>query len=330
MALGPSRLGRDPLPRSRELAEAEGPCRPARRRDAAPAVRGRRLRRLLRLARPRLQRRPDLPPRRRAAAARTGGTCRSATTDAPAPSWLAVRRSSGPAGSARRRTRTRPPTGRAGGSTSRPSWASWSAPVGARQPDRASPGLRRPRLRGRRPQRLVGPRHPGLGVRAARPVPRQVVRDVGRAWVTPLAALDAAWVRPARAGPGAAAVPRGRAATRGLDIDVEVVLNGEVVSRPPYRTMYWSPAQMLAHLTVNGASTRAPATSSPRAPSADPSRTSAARSSSCRGAGRSRSADGRTFLEDGDEVTLRYSAPGTGGGRITLGEVTGRIEPARP
>ena len=41
-------------------------------------------------------------------------------------------------------------------------------------------------------------------------------------------------------------------------------------------------------------------------------------------------ADGRTFLEDGDEVTLRYSAPGTGGGRITLGEVTGRIEPARP
>ena len=41
----------------------------ARRGDAAPAVRGRRLRRLLRLARPRLQRRPDLPPRRRAAAA---------------------------------------------------------------------------------------------------------------------------------------------------------------------------------------------------------------------------------------------------------------------
>ncbi len=28
-------------------------------------------------------------------------------------------------------------------------------------------------------------------------------------------------------------------------------------------------------------------------------------------------------------MTLRYSAPGTAGGRITLGEVTGRIEPAR-
>ena len=38
---------------------------------------------------------------------------------------------------------------------------------------------------------------------------------------------------------------------------------------------------------------------------------------------------GRTFLEDGDEVVLRYTAPGTGGGRIALGEVAGRVEPAR-
>ena len=35
-----------------------------------------------------------------------------------------------------------------------------------------------------------------------------------------------------------------------------MVLNGEVVSRPPYAAMYWSPAQMLAHMTVNGASLR--------------------------------------------------------------------------
>jgi fumarylacetoacetase len=38
---------------------------------------------------------------------------------------------------------------------------------------------------------------------------------------------------------------------------------------------------------------------------------------------------GHTFLEDGDEVVIRYSAPGIEGGRITLGEVAGRIEPAR-
>jgi fumarylacetoacetase len=35
----------------------------------------------------------------------------------------------------------------------------------------------------------------------------------------------------------------------------------------------------------------------------------------------------RSFLLDGDTVTLRASAPGTGGGRISLGEVTGTILP---
>jgi fumarylacetoacetase len=40
-------------------------------------------------------------------------------------------------------------------------------------------------------------------------------------------------------------------------------------------------------------------------------------------------AGGRTFLEAGDEVVLRYTAPGTSGGRIALGDVAGRVEPAR-
>ena len=38
--------------------------------------------------------------------------------------------------------------------------------------------------------------------------------------------------------------------------------------------------------------------------------------------------DGRTFLEDGDTVTIRATAPGSLGGRIALGEVTGTILPA--
>ena len=38
--------------------------------------------------------------------------------------------------------------------------------------------VRRPRLRRDAAQRLVGPRHPGLGVRPARAVPRQVVRHL--------------------------------------------------------------------------------------------------------------------------------------------------------
>ena len=147
-------------------------------------------------------------------------------------------------------------------------------------------------------------------------------------WITPLAALDAAWIDlPAQdpeplpyLGPGA---------TRGLDIEVEVELNGEVVSRPPYRTMYWSPAQMLAHMTVNGASLRTGdlfASGTISGPEPDQ-----------RGSflelswgGSEPFAGGHTFLEDGDVVVLRYSAPGMEGGRITLGEVTGEVVPAGP
>jgi fumarylacetoacetase len=150
-------------------------------------------------------------------------------------------------------------------------------------------------------------------------------------WVTPLAALDAAWVDLPEQDP--APLPYlGPGATRGLDIDVEVVLNGEVVSRPPYRTMYWSPAQMLAHLTVNGASLRTgDLFASGTVSGPEPGQ---------RGSFLELSWGGQepfttgyrqqhTFLEDGDEVVLRYSAPGTAGGRITLGEVSGRVEPAR-
>jgi fumarylacetoacetase len=150
------------------------------------------------------------------------------------------------------------------------------------------------------------------------------------AWVTPLAALDAAWCDLPGQDPAPLAYLDGG---RGLDIDVEVVLAGEVVSRPPYRTMYWSPAQMLAHLTVNGASTRpGDLFASGTISGPEPGTRGSFLELSWGGKEPFTGPDGqsRTFLEDGDEVTLRYSAPGTGGGRITLGEVTGRIEPARP
>ena len=146
------------------------------------------------------------------------------------------------------------------------------------------------------------------------------------AWVTPLAALEAAWCDPPAQEP--APLPY-LAGGRALDIAVEVVLNGQVVSRPPFRTMYWSPAQMLAHLTVNGASTR-PGDLFASGTISGPEPETRGSFLELSWGGKEPFADGRTFLEDGDEVTLRYSAPGTGGGRITLGEVTGRIEPARP
>ncbi len=147
------------------------------------------------------------------------------------------------------------------------------------------------------------------------------------AWVTPLAAFDDAWVDL----PGQDPEPLPYLApgdTNGLDIDVEVVLNGEVVSRPPYRTMYWSPAQMLAHLTVNGASIR-PGDLFASGTISGPDKDQRGSFLEMCWGGQEPMADGRTFLVDGDEVVLRYSAPGTGGGRISLGEVAGRVEPAR-
>ena len=146
-------------------------------------------------------------------------------------------------------------------------------------------------------------------------------------WVTPLAALEHAWTPL----PGQDPRPLDYLApdqARGLDIDVEVELNGEVVSRPPYRTMYWGPAQMLAHMTVNGASLRTgDLFGSGTISGADPGQRGSFLELSW--GGTEPLPGGRTFLEDGDEVVLRYSAPGTDGGRVILGEVRGRIEPAR-
>jgi fumarylacetoacetase len=154
-------------------------------------------------------------------------------------------------------------------------------------------------------------------------------------WVTPLEALDAAWVDVPGQDPTPLPylLPGGTRGVRGLDIEVEVALNGEVVSRPPYRTMYWSPAQMLAHLTVNGASTRTgDLYGSGTISGPEPDQRGSFLELSWGGKepfGADHWPGGRTFLEDGDEVVLRYTAPGTGGGRIALGEVTGRVEPAR-
>ena len=94
--------------------------------------------------------------------------------------------------------------------------------------------------------------------------------------------------------------------------------------------MYWSPAQMLAHTTVNGASARTGnllASGTVSGPEKDQ-----------RGAFIELTWGGtepvvvgdekRTFLEDGDEVVITATAPGPNGTRIGLGEVAGRIAAA--
>ena len=149
-------------------------------------------------------------------------------------------------------------------------------------------------------------------------------------WVVPLAALEAA--RVPLPGQDPAPLPYLRE-TRpwGLDIDLVITWNGEEVSMPPYREMYWSPAQMLAHLTVNGASARTGdlfASGTVSGPRRDQC---GAFIELTRGGAEPIVVNGepRTFLADGDEVVISATAPGAAGGRIGFGEVSGTIRPAR-
>ncbi|MFG2330647.1 fumarylacetoacetase [Streptomyces sp. NPDC048604] len=153
------------------------------------------------------------------------------------------------------------------------------------------------------------------------------------AWVTPLEALDAA-----RTAPPARDFPllpylddSAEEEPGGYDLRITVTINGEVVSEPPFSTMYWTAAQQLAHMTVNGASLRtgdlygSGTVSGPEVHQ---------RGSLLELTWNGRDAielptGKRTFLEDGDEVTLTAWAPGPDGTRVGLGEVTGRIAPAR-
>jgi fumarylacetoacetase len=145
------------------------------------------------------------------------------------------------------------------------------------------------------------------------------------AWVTPLALLEHARV------PGPPQDPEPFPHLRhddpwNLDLDLEIELNGAVISRTNSRSLYWSFAQQLAHLTSNGASVRtgdlcASGTISGAERGSEGSLLELTRN----GQEPLRLADGstRTFLEDGDEVVLRGRA-----GELELGEVRGRILPA--
>jgi fumarylacetoacetase len=107
-----------------------------------------------------------------------------------------------------------------------------------------------------------------------------------------------------------------------LDVALEVSLNGEVISRPPFASMYWTPAQQLAHLTVNGASLRTGDLFGSGTVSG-PSRDEWGSLLEQTWGGR----DGR-FLQDGDRVAITATAPSPGGARMALGSVEGTVSPA--
>ncbi len=148
-------------------------------------------------------------------------------------------------------------------------------------------------------------------------------------WIVPLDALDRAWISPPPR--DSEPLPYLASPSQGLDLSLEVRLNGYPVSRPPFASMYWTPAQMLAHMTVNGASVRTgDCYASGTVSGPERSQLGCLLEMTVGGMEPITLPDGttRTFLEDGDEVTITATAPGPSGDPISLGEVTGKIAPA--
>ena len=155
------------------------------------------------------------------------------------------------------------------------------------------------------------------------------------AWVTPLEALAQARVVPPVQDPAPLpylADPDPWSLDLALELELERAGSRAVVSRPPFASMYWTPGQQLAHMTVNGAALRTGDLFA--------SGTVTGAEVDQRGSFLELSWGGReplavdglgevAFLEDGDVVTIRGTATGTDGERLTLGEVRGRITPAR-
>jgi fumarylacetoacetase len=149
------------------------------------------------------------------------------------------------------------------------------------------------------------------------------------AWVVPILALEAA--RIPLPGQDPEPLPYLRESRPwGLDVELVVEWNGEEVSRPPYREMYWSPAQMLAHLTINGASSRTGDLYGSGTISGPEKHQRGAFLELSWGGKEPLTVKGeeRSFLLDGDEVVITGTAPGVDGSRIGFGEVRGRILPA--
>ncbi|RKT11587.1 fumarylacetoacetate hydrolase [Streptomyces sp. 1114.5] len=148
-------------------------------------------------------------------------------------------------------------------------------------------------------------------------------------WIVPLDALQHARVTP----PERDVEPLPYLDDRGgepwgLDLAMEVRLNGHLVSRPPFATMYWTAQQQLTHMTVNGASLRTgDLFASGTVSGPEPDTRGALIELTWNGEEPLKLADGttRTFLEDGDEVAITATAPGPDGAVVGFGEVTGRV-----
>jgi fumarylacetoacetase len=144
------------------------------------------------------------------------------------------------------------------------------------------------------------------------------------AWIVPFHAISDDYVLQPPQDP--AVLPYLREAPWALDIDLEVELNGCVISRTNTRNLYWSISQQIAHLTVNGACLRTGDLLATGTISGfDRSSRGSLMEITSNGESPIALADGteRGFLCDGDKLTLRGSTRHTP--PVQLGEVNGTI-----
>ncbi|HET9142744.1 fumarylacetoacetate hydrolase family protein [Actinophytocola sp.] len=118
----------------------------------------------------------------------------------------------------------------------------------------------------------------------------------------------------------------------GLDLSLAIEWNGTVVSRPRFADMSYSCAQQLAHMTVNGATVR-PGDLFASGTVSGPEKEQRGCFLELSWAGREpvTLAGGvqRTFLEDGDTVSITATAPGPDGSLVGLAEVAGTVVPVQ-
>jgi fumarylacetoacetase len=149
-------------------------------------------------------------------------------------------------------------------------------------------------------------------------------------WVVPVAALEAARVTPPRQDPPPLpylACPE----PWGLDLSLEIAVNGQVISRPPAAGMYWTAPQQLAHATVNGAAVRTgDLFASGTVSGPGPAERGCLLELTWDGSRPLRLPDGtsRAYLADGDVVRITATAPGAEGVTIGFGAVEGTVSGA--
>ena len=106
-------------------------------------------------------------------------------------------------------------------------------------------------------------------------------------------------------------------------MNLEVELNGTTITTTNFASMYWTFAQQLAHVTVNGATTRSGdffASGTVSGPTAGELGSLIEQIAAGRAA---------AYLSDGDTVTLRgwCGGAGTGRPRVGFGDATGTVTP---